>query len=98
MRRRWLLTLQGADGRIRTEVLGRDDDFAELVDPNDLSVLHPEPFAMYGDEWTIDSVMVTGDLIRITCLAAATRSEDRAPRRRIEKGIAPAWREHQLGS
>jgi hypothetical protein len=71
MPRRSLLTFQEPDGRVLVEIFGRADDVAELVDLDDGSVLHSEPFAMHGREWTIGSVTVTGDLIRVECLSTA---------------------------
>jgi hypothetical protein len=73
MPRRSLLTFQEPDGRVLVEILGRADDVADLVDPNDGSVLHSEPFAMHGGEWTIGSVTVTDGLIRVDCVSTASQ-------------------------
>ena len=67
------LTFQGSDGRVGVEMLAPATDFADLVDPNDGSVLHLESFAMHGGEWKIESVTVADDLIRIGCISAATQ-------------------------
>jgi hypothetical protein len=68
---RSLLVFKGADGNIEAEVLGRRYEFAELVDPDDGSVRHTEPFSMNGAEWMIESVAATEDLIRVICVPAA---------------------------
>lgn len=60
------------DGHVHTETLGRNDDFAELVDPDDGSVRHDGPFVMYGREWQIESVRVSEGLIRVTCVSTST--------------------------
>lgn len=70
-RRRLLLTFRDPDGEVRVETLGRDDDFAELVDPTDGSVRHAGPFVMHGKEWRIDNVSATGSLIRVTCVSSS---------------------------
>jgi hypothetical protein len=76
--RRSILTFRDPDGQVRAETLGRDDDFAELIDPTDGSVRHTGPFVMHGKEWQIESVSVTDTLIRITCvLTSATVNEAR---------------------
>jgi len=59
------------DGHVYAETLGRDHDFAELVDPDDGAILHDGPFVMYGREWRIESVRVTGGLIRVTCASTS---------------------------
>jgi hypothetical protein len=71
MSRRSHLTFQESDGRIRVEILGSSDDFADLVDPEDGSVVHDGPFAMHGGEWKIERVTVTEDLIRVFCKSTA---------------------------
>ena len=73
--RRSLLAFREPNGQILTEILGQVDGVADLVDPDDGSVRHDGPFVMHGREWQIDSVELTDDLIRVTCLGAATRSE-----------------------
>ena len=73
MARRSVLTFLEPDGRVSVEILGCADDVAELVDPTDGSVRHSETFAMHGREWTIGSVTVTDDLIRIECLSIAAQ-------------------------
>ena len=73
MPRRSHLTFQEADGHVRVEVLGLGDDFADLVNPDDGSVVHEGPFAMHGGEWQIESVTVTEDLIRISCTSTEAR-------------------------
>jgi hypothetical protein len=67
---RALLSFRDPDGQIRTEMLGQDEDFAELVDPTDGSVRHDGPFVMHGREWQIESVTITDTLIRVTCVSA----------------------------
>ena len=52
---------------MRTELLGWAETLAELVDPTDGSILHDGPFVMHGSEWQIESVQITGDLIRVMC-------------------------------
>jgi hypothetical protein len=69
-----LLTFKEADGRADWEMLGPAEDFADLVDPGDGSVRHSEPFAMNGREWTVASVTVTDDLIRIECVPTGPES------------------------
>jgi hypothetical protein len=77
-RRRSVLTFRDPDGRLYAETLGRDSDFAELVDPDDGSVRHAGPFVMHGREWQIESVNVTDTLIRVMCvLTSATVEEAR---------------------
>jgi hypothetical protein len=71
MPRRSLLTFQEPDGRVRIEILGSGDDVADLVDPNDGSLIHSEPFVMHGGEWRVASVTVTQDLIRVECVSTA---------------------------
>jgi hypothetical protein len=68
--RRALLSFKGLDGRVHTEVLGRLGEFAELVDPEDGSVSHAEPFVMNGAEWVIQDVTITDDFVRISCVPA----------------------------
>ena len=68
---RSVLTFRNPDGHVYAETLGRDDDFAELVDPDDGSVRHDGPFVMYGREWQIESVSVTDTLIRIMCVSTS---------------------------
>ena len=77
--RRSLLTFREPNGRVSVEILGSADDVADLVDPNDGSVLHGETFAMHGGEWTIGTVTVTDDLIRIECLSTAEQSRFSPP-------------------
>jgi hypothetical protein len=77
--RRPLLRFHEPDGRVRVEILGSGDDFADLVDPNDGSVRHTEPFAMHGDEWRIESVTVTEKLMRIECVSTAVKSHRQSP-------------------
>lgn len=79
MARRSVLTFLEPDGRVSVEILGCADDVADLVDPNDGSVLHTETFAMHGGEWTIGSVTVTDDLIRIECLSIAAQGQFSPP-------------------
>jgi hypothetical protein len=69
MPHRSLLTFRESDGHVRVEMLCPADDFSDLVDPNDGSVLHAEPFAMHGGEWRIKSVTVTEHLTRIECIS-----------------------------
>jgi hypothetical protein len=71
--RRSLLTFLEPDGRVSVEILGCADDVADLVDPNDGSVIHSEPFAMHGGEWRISGVTVTEDLIRVECVSTAAQ-------------------------
>ena len=71
MPRRSLLTFQEADGDVLVEILGSSDEFADLVDPTDGSVVHEGPFAMHGGEWRIEGVTVTEDMIRVTCTSTA---------------------------
>jgi len=59
------------DGRVYAETLGRDNDFAELVDPDDGSVRHAGPFVMYGREWQIESVSFSDSLIRVVCASTS---------------------------
>ena len=73
--RKALLRFHEPDGRIRVEMLSSSDDFADLVDPNDGSIRHAEPFAMHGGEWRIESVIVTGDLIRIDCVSTVSKAQ-----------------------
>jgi hypothetical protein len=73
--RRSLLTFREPNGRVSVEILGSADDVADLVDPNDGSVLHNETFAMHGGEWTIGSVTITDDLIRVECVSAAAQRQ-----------------------
>src|SRR5262245_38047028 len=63
------LAFRDPDREIRTEILGRDGELAELVDPTDGTVRHDGPFVMYGREWRIGSVRVTGSLMKITCVS-----------------------------
>jgi hypothetical protein len=51
--------------------LGPSNGFADLVDPEDGSVVHDGPSAMYGGEWRIERVTVTDDLIRVFCRSMA---------------------------
>ena len=81
MARRSLLTFQESNGHVRAEMLGPSEDFADLVDPIDGSVLHTEPFTMHGADWTIESVSVSDDLMRVKCAPAATRAQTHAPER-----------------
>ena len=76
---RCVLAFRDVDGEIRTEVLGRGDDFAELVDPTDGTVRHDGPFVMYGREWRIGSVRITGTLMRITCVPTTQNVVDVTP-------------------
>jgi len=73
------LVFQGPDGRIEAEILGRSSEFAELVDPEDASVLHAEAFAMHGAEWIIESVEVGQHLTQVRCVPATTVSERAVP-------------------
>lgn len=73
------LTFHESDGQIRVEMLGPSNDFSELVDPNDGSVRHAEPFTMHGGDWRIESVEVTNDLIHIKCIATATLVQFTSP-------------------
>ena len=82
---RSVLTFRNPDGRVYAEVLGRDDDFAELVDPDDGSVRHDGPFVMYGREWQIESVRITEDLIRVTCVSTSSTVNE-ARRRSKQRG------------
>jgi hypothetical protein len=68
---RALLSFRDPDGQIRTEMLGTDTDFAELVDPSDGSVRHAGPFVMHGREWQIESVRITESLMRIMCVSTS---------------------------
>ncbi len=68
---RALLEFRDPDGQIRAEVLGRNEEFAELVDPTDGSVRHGGPFVMHGREWQIENVRVTDRLIRIMCVSTS---------------------------
>jgi len=76
---RYWLTFREPDGEVRVEMLGSADDFAELVDPNDGSVLHSEPFAMHGGEWRIENVTVTEDMIGIECISTAAQVQFSSP-------------------
>jgi hypothetical protein len=81
---RTVLMFRNPDGHVYAETLGRDDDFAELVDPDDGAVRHDGPFVMYGREWQIETVRITGGLIRVTC--ASTRpAADEAGRRSAQR-------------
>jgi hypothetical protein len=82
---RSVLTFRNPDGQVYAEVLGRNDDFAELVDPDDGSVRHDGPFVMYGREWQIESVRVTEDLIRVTCVSTSPTVNE-ARRRSKQRG------------
>jgi len=73
MPRKYWLTFREPDGQVRIEMLGSADDFAELVDPSDGSVLHSEPFALHGGEWRIENVTVTEAMIRIECISTAAQ-------------------------
>jgi hypothetical protein len=53
--------------------LGPSNGFADLVDPEDGSVVHDGPSAMYGGEWRIERVTVTDDLIRVFCRSTRAR-------------------------
>ena len=75
--RKSLLTFREDNGAVLSEMLGIGEEFAELVDPDDGSVRHTGPFVMHGREWQIESVAVTGDLIRITCAAAPASVRER---------------------
>ena len=68
---RTLLRFRNSDGQVYAETLGRDDDFAELVDPEDGSIRHEGPFVLHGREWQIESVSVTDSLIRIMCVSTS---------------------------
>ena len=68
---RSVLTFRDPDGQVYAETLGRGDDFAELVDPDDGSVRHDGPFVMHGREWQIESVSVTDSLIRVVCVSTS---------------------------
>jgi hypothetical protein len=68
---RSLLTFRESDGSVSVEILGSTEDFADLVDPNDGSVLHTESFAMHGGEWRIASVTLTEEMMHIECVAAS---------------------------
>jgi hypothetical protein len=84
---RTVLTFRNPDGRVYAETLGRDDDFAELVDPTDGSVRHTGAFVMHGGEWRIESVNVTEDLILVACVSTSTPS--RAARRAVQSTVLP---------
>lgn len=79
MARKSWLTFHEADGRGRFEMPGSGDDFADLVDPNDGSIRHLEPFAMHGGEWRIESVTLTEALIRIECVSTTAGLHRRIP-------------------
>ena len=79
MPRKYWLTFREPDGQVRVEILGSADDFAELVDPIDGSVLHSEPFALHGGEWRIENVTVTEDAIRIECISTAAHVQSGQP-------------------
>ena len=87
MARRSLLTFREPDGRVSVEILGSADDVAELVDPDDGSVRHSETFAMHGGEWTIGSVTVTDDLLRVECLSTAQGQFSPPPPARARDGL-----------
>jgi hypothetical protein len=86
---RALLSFRDPDGQIRTEILGRDDDFAELIDPDDGSVRHEGPFVMHGREWQIEGVRVTESLMRIMCVSTLRpfRASSPRPRAQLEAGL-----------
>jgi hypothetical protein len=79
MPHKYWLRFHEPDGQVRIEMLGSADDFAELVDPNDGSVLHSEPFAMHGGEWRIENVTVTEDMIRVECISTAAQVQVSPP-------------------
>jgi hypothetical protein len=79
MSRRIWVTFHELDGRVRVELLGSGDDFAELVDPDDGSVRHAGPFVMHGREWRIDNVTATEDMIRIECISTAAQVQFSPP-------------------
>ena len=79
MPRKYWLTFHEPDGQVRIEMLGSADDFAELVDRNDGSVLHSEPFALHGGEWRIENVTVTEDMIRVECISTAAQVQFSPP-------------------
>ena len=54
-------------------MLTMGDDFADLVDPSDGTVLHAGPFAMHGGEWRVESVTVTESLIHIKAIATGAK-------------------------
>jgi len=60
----------GLDGEIETEVLGRAGEFAELIDPEDGSVLHSGVFVLNGAEWIIESVATSEHHVRVICVPA----------------------------
>lgn len=65
---RSLLTCRDPDGQVFFEVLASGSAFAELVDPDDATIIHSGPFAMNGREWKIDKVTVSQDIVRIECV------------------------------
>jgi hypothetical protein len=73
---RSVLTFRDPDGQVHAETLGRDDDFAELVDPTDGSIRHDGPFFMHGREWRIESVRVTEGLIRVMCVSTSATVDE----------------------
>lgn len=73
MAHRVWLSFHEPDGHVGIEILGSGDDFADLVDPNDGTVLHAGSFAMHGGEWRVESVTVTEDLIHIECISTAAQ-------------------------
>jgi hypothetical protein len=79
MPNKYWLRFQEPDGQVRIEMLGSADHFADLVDPNDGSVLHSEPFALHGGEWRIENVTVTEDAIRIECISTAAQVQSGQP-------------------
>ena len=81
MNPKFLLTCRDSPEHISFEILGSASDFAELVDPDDGSILHAGPFVMNGREWRIDGVSVTEELVRIDCVAATTDSHSIVPGR-----------------
>ena len=79
MPHKYWLRFHEPDGQVRIEMHGSADDFAELVDPNDGSVLHSEPFEMHGGEWRIENVTVTEDAIRIECISTTAHVQSGQP-------------------
>ncbi len=79
MARKSLLRFIEPDGRVQIEMLGESNDFVELVDPNDGSVLHAGAFVMHDREWVIESVAVIDDLTVIECVSTVQASVHRSP-------------------
>ena len=73
---RTVLMFRNPDGHVYAETLGRDHDFAELVDPDDGAILHDGPFVMEAvrprnDGLTYDRMWKTAlranpDLVTVT--------------------------------